>query len=133
MPLCQHGSQEVGLTAWPAPWLKKIKSYVEIGHSLAVTENSDTNMGTVNFHFPLLLLPYTNTYYSQGLWDECYTTHTLLILVGETEDMTQTGREGGEGGGLTTMVGGGGVELGKWGGGGVNKLKGISVQEKSLL
>lgn len=52
MPLCRHGSQEAELTANPAPWLKTIKSKVEIGRSLAVTHYSGTYMGDCKF--PLL-------------------------------------------------------------------------------
>lgn len=60
MPLCHHGSQEVGLTAGPAPWLKTIKPKVEIGRSQAVTDNSGTNTGDCKF--PLLTAPCPQTY-----------------------------------------------------------------------
>lgn len=59
MPLCRHGSEEVELTAWPAPWLKTIKSKVEIGRSLAVTYNSGTDVRDCKF--PLAATPCRQT------------------------------------------------------------------------
>lgn len=86
MPLCRHGSQEVELTAGPAPWLKTIKSKVEIGRSLAVTDNSGTNVGDCKF--PLLTTPCPQTYTQPSGGDECVSHRhtTLLIHVGDTED-----------------------------------------------
>lgn len=73
------GSEEVKLTAEPAPWLKTIKPKVEIGHSFPLTDNSGTNMGDCKFP---LTSPCPQTYKlpSGGGW-VCVTqamhTHTI--------------------------------------------------------
>lgn len=73
------GSEEVKLTAEPAPWLKTIKPKVEIGHSFPLTDNSGTNVGDCKF--PLTsLCPQTYKLPSGGGW-VCVTqamhTHTI--------------------------------------------------------
>lgn len=95
MPLCRHGSEEVELTAWPAPWLKTIKSKVEIGRSLAVTYNSGTDVR--HCKFPLAATPRRQTH---GQMEGCvsvrvsvcvYDTQALhtLIHVESTEDISE--------------------------------------------
>lgn len=86
MPLCRHGSQEVKLTARPASWLKTIKSKGEIGRSLAVTDNSGTNVGDCKF--PLLTTPLCSNMKWWGL-SEGHTrthTHTYFLFMQDMED-----------------------------------------------
>lgn len=50
----------------PPPWLKTIKSNVEIGRSLAVTDNSGTNVEDCKFPLPTTPCPQTYTQPSGG-------------------------------------------------------------------
>lgn len=69
---------EVELTAGPAPWLKTIKSKVEIGHSPVVTDSSGTSVRDCKF--PLENIPCPQIYPQPCCRDESVSpmlTHTF--------------------------------------------------------